>query len=325
MKYEYLESTLENNTLHFSSPALFNDFFDTLTAIDLSSNSNSTAWGKQINLIMVKASKTYVLSLSTNPRNWVMWNMYTVDENKKKCVFNEMKENSKKKDVYDMLRDDEMEENSKKKGVYDIFGVCLGFETAEKTGCENGHGLIFLDSNDGCVYLPSNKVEYEEEFVQIHKIDPNNNEKELLSSDELVELLTHKSDYWEKEKEERIVLIPENPQNFDGKFKCGKEKFDSGYKELPDALDIPFRKENLREVIFGYRTSESRKKHVKCLLECLGYKEIKYKEVVDKKSDNAQKIYFDLLDLWSDVFTMNYDILLERINSLRSIIDEYEW
>jgi len=43
MKYEYLESTLENNTLHFSSPALFNDFFDTLTAIDLSSNSNSTA------------------------------------------------------------------------------------------------------------------------------------------------------------------------------------------------------------------------------------------------------------------------------------------
>jgi len=282
MKYEYLESTLENNTLHFSSPALFNDFFDTFVAIDCSSYPELLKECKRLNskdYTIQKASKTYVLSLSRDPVNWVMWNMYTVDENKKKCVFNEMKE------------------KSIEKGVFDIFGVCLGFKTEEKY-FENGHGLTFLDLNGNDIHLLSNKVKYEKDFVQIHKIDITRVTKDgiLLEDDELVELLTHKSDYWEKEKEERIVLIPENSQNFDGNFKCGKEKFDSGYKELPDALDIPFRKENLREVIFGYRTSESRKKHVKCLLECLGYKGIKYKEIVDKKSNNAQKIYFDLSD-----------------------------
>jgi len=294
MKYEYLGSTLANNTLHFSSPALFNDFFDTFVAIDCSSTPALREECKRLNLkdyTIQKASKTYVLSLSKNPVNWVMWNMYTVDENKKKRVFNEMNENSKKKNCWDIVLYDNME-NSKEKGVYDIFGVCLGFETAKKTGCENGHGLIFLDSNDKCVFLPSNEVKYEKNFVQINKIDSNNG-KELLPNDELIESLTHKSKYWKYEKEERIILIPD--YFFDGKFKyykCGNERFDFGYKELQDALDVPFRKENLREVIFGYRTSESRKERVKSLLECLGYKGIKYKEIVAKKSYTKSLLKF---------------------------------
>jgi len=121
----------------------------------------------------------------------------------------------------------------------------------------------------------------------------------LLPNDELIESLTHKSKYWKYEKEERIILIRD--YFFDGKFKyykCGDERFDFGDKELQDAfVDVPFRKKNLREVIFGYRTSESRKACVKSLLEYFGYKGIKYKEIVAKKSYNAQKIYFDLSDL----------------------------
>jgi len=303
MKYEYLISTLVNNTLHFSSPAFFNDFFDTFVAIDCSSDSELLTEFKQVNsedYTIQKASKAYVLSLSRNPVDWVMWNMYTVDENEKKRVFNEMNENFIEKHLLD-------DKNSKKEGVLDIFGICLGFEVAKKKDCKkycgkdcvkdcvNGQGLIFLDSNDKCVCLPSNEVKYEKGFVQINKIDSNNG-KEFLPSNELIESLTHKSEHWQHEEEERIILIPDP---LDGKFKyykCGKERFDFGYKELQDALDVPFRKENLREVIFGYRTSESRKKHVKCLLKCLGYKGIKYKEIVAKKYDNAQQIYFDLSD-----------------------------